>query len=56
MRDTEIDDVLVSTNAVVRWYNNTPVFIISIAGVSSMGAGAWAAFARKGKWLMKIKK
>lgn len=55
-RDIEVDDVLVSTNFFARWYNNTPIFIVSIGGTAAVGAGIWTVLARKGKWLLKIKK
>lgn len=35
----EIEDILVSTNIFVRWYNNTPLFIGSIIGVVLLGLG-----------------
>ena len=34
----EIDDFLVSTNLLVRWYNNTPLFLGSIGGIGGIGA------------------
>ncbi|WP_042146636.1 Ig-like domain repeat protein [Paucisalibacillus sp. EB02] len=40
---TEVKDFLVTTNLLVRWYNNTPLFIGSLGGVGVIGV-ALAAF------------
>lgn len=50
-QELNFDDILVSTNLFVRWYNNTPLFIGSILGVSVavIGIVAWAVFGRKKK-------
>lgn len=40
----EVDDFLVSTNVLVRWYNNTPVFYGSIGGVGVLSFAAAAAY------------
>ncbi len=47
----EIEDILVSTNIFVRWYNNTPLFIGSIIGVVLLGLGitAFILFGKKKK-------
>lgn len=47
----EIEDIIVSTNILVRWYNNTPLFTGSIAGVilSGLGATAFILFGKKKK-------
>lgn len=46
-----IEDFLVSTNLFVRWYNNTPLFIGSIVGVSliAIGIAAFFIFGKKKK-------
>ena len=33
-----VDDVLVSTNILARWYNNTPLFFGSLGGVAVAAA------------------
>ena len=40
----EIKDFLVTTNMFVRWYNNTPLFIGSIAGVGTLSVAVTAYF------------
>ena len=40
----EIKDFLVTTNMFVRWYNNTPIFIGSIAGVGTLSVALTAYF------------
>ncbi|WP_462410830.1 InlB B-repeat-containing protein [Neobacillus sp. Marseille-QA0830] len=40
---TNVNDFLVSTNLLVRWYNNTGLFAGSIAGISGIGIAATAA-------------
>lgn len=34
---SKVKDILVSTNPIVRWYNNTPVFAGSLGGVGGIG-------------------
>ena len=50
-QELNFDDILVSTNLFVRWYNNTPLFIGSILGVSVavIGIAALAIFGKKKK-------
>jgi len=40
----EVDDLLVSTNPIVRWYNNTPLFAGSIGGIGALGLSIAAYF------------
>jgi hypothetical protein len=40
----EVDDILVSTNPIVRWYNNTPLFAGSIGGIGALGLSIAAYF------------
>ena len=46
-----VEDVLISTNLFVRWYNNTPLFIGSIIGVVvlAVGLAAFLIFGKKKK-------
>lgn len=44
-----ISGVLVTTNAFIRWYNNTPLFVGTIAGVAVVsGGGVGLVFALRG--------
>nr|WP_263324557.1 hypothetical protein [Neobacillus sp. Marseille-Q6967] len=40
----EVEDFLVSTNPIVRWYNNTPLFAGSLGGVGGLGIAVAAYF------------
>lgn len=41
---SEVEDILVSTNPIVRWYNNTPLFAGSIGGIGALGLSIAAYF------------
>lgn len=47
----QVDEVLVSTNIFVRWYNNTPLFVCSIIGVVVLAVAitAFILFGKKKK-------
>ena len=49
---TNIEDILVSTNFFVRWYNNKPLFAGTLAGLSAAGAGllSYYIFVRNRKY------
>ncbi len=51
-----INDVLVSTNLFVRWFNNTPLFIGSIAGITILGLAIaiYFLFGRKKKQIKTV--
>lgn len=50
-QEVTVADFLVSTNFFVRWYNNTPLFIGTIAGVVviALGITAFLVFGRRKK-------
>ena len=43
----EVNDFLVSTNILARWYNNTPLFFGSLGGAAAVGIGVALLLRRK---------
>lgn len=52
----EVAEVLVSTNALVRWYNNKPLFAGTLAGTGAAVSGVGAAFGLRRKNYIRIKR
>lgn len=52
----EVTDVLVSTNDLVRWYNNKPLFAGTLAGTGAAAGGVGAFFTFRRKNLIRIKR
>lgn len=52
----EISEVLVTTNAFVRWYNNTPLFVGTIATTAGAGAAGAGSVIFHKKWRIKIRR
>lgn len=52
----EAKDILVSTNSFVRWYNNKPIFIGSIAGAGGVVGGASALVGLRRRKMIRVKR
>ncbi|WP_066315509.1 hypothetical protein [Bacillus sp. FJAT-29814] len=53
----EVNDILVSTNPIVRWYNNTPLFAGSIGGIGGLAIAITAlVLYRRQKKLADVEK
>lgn len=52
----EVTEVLVSTNALVRWYNNKPLFAGTLAGTGAAVSGVGVTFGLRRKNYIRIKR
>jgi hypothetical protein len=52
----EADNMLISTNQFVRWYNNKPLFVVTVAGITAAVAGAGTIIGFRRKNIIRVKR